>query len=82
MATTPTVQDVVYQYLNDTLQNVTPEPHLTLVEDLGFDSLDIIEMTIFIEDKLDIRIDDDSIVLKSNTVGELISHIKGGYNLD
>jgi len=82
MASTPTVQDVVYQYLTDTLENVIPEPHLLWVDDLGFDSLDTIEMTIYIEEQLDIRIDDDSMVLKANTVGELITAIKNAYTID
>jgi acyl carrier protein len=78
-----TVKDAVISYLQE---NLHPERGIqmdtTLVDDLGLDSLDHVEMTINLEEALDITITDDEIVTSSVTVGELIENIRKRYNID
>ena len=77
-----TVQHAVYSYLNEILPEIEMNPSLTLVGDLGLDSLDIVEMTMMLEEKLDVVIHDGDAILESETVGELIDAIKNKYKID
>ncbi len=79
----PTVQETVFEYLNEIAEKgVTVTNDLKLIDDLGLDSLDVVEMTIHIEEKLGITIDDDNAVTGSSTVGDLIETIKTKFNLE
>lgn len=49
----------------------------SLVDDLGCDSLDIVELTMTIEDEFKIEIpDDDAEKFQNGTVGDLIEYIE------
>lgn len=76
------VQDAIYGYLKEIL---SPSTNFTessrLVDDLGLDSLDQIELSIYLEEKLDIIIDDEDVVGKANTVGDLISILQKKYGI-
>ena len=74
------VKDRVYRILHDELdiEGVTITPNMHLMNDLGADSLDSVEVVMSMEDEFDIIIPDDKIdeivhvedILK--TVGELV----------
>jgi len=53
------------------LTSINPEMHLR--NDIGFDSLDLAELTVRIEAEYDIDIFEDGIV---NTVGEILKKLK------
>lgn len=48
----------------------------SLVDDLGFDSLDIVEVTMGIEEKFDIQIGDE-IATQWKTVGDIVIYLEG-----
>lgn len=77
-----TVQQAIYNYLTEILPEIEMGPNLTLIGDLGLDSLDIVEMTMTLEEKLDIVINDGGAILESETVGELVAAIKNKYKID
>lgn len=54
------------------VENITEATHLR--NDIGFDSLDLAELTVRIEAEFDVDIFEDGIV---NTVGEILSKING-----
>lgn len=54
------------------IENVTESSNLR--NDIGFDSLDLAELTVRIEAEFDVDIFEDGIV---NTVGEILSKING-----
>ena len=56
------------------LESLTPEMHLR--NDIGFDSLDLAELTVRIEAEYDIDIFEDGIV---NTVGEILKKLESKY---
>lgn len=53
--------------------SITPET--TITEDLGADSLDVVDLLMSIEDEFEIEIPDEEIE-NIKTVGEIVSHIK------
>jgi len=73
------MQEKVLEILNTVLNNrakakltsITPETHLR--DDIGFDSLDLAELTVRIEAEFDIDIFEDGIV---NTVGEILNKLE------
>lgn len=67
------VIDVVCQQLNQPKEKVTTESHF--INDLGADSLDIVELVMMLEDQFDIEIP-DSEAEKITTVGEAIKYIE------
>ncbi|WP_154855385.1 acyl carrier protein [Cyclobacterium xiamenense] len=56
---------------NKKLESISPEMHLKY--DIGFDSLDLAELTVRIEADYDIDIFEDGIV---NTVGEILKKLE------
>lgn len=52
------------------------EPAKTFTDDLGADSLAIVELVLALEEKFDVKIPDDE-VDKIKTVGDAIEYIKG-----
>ncbi|MCT4591244.1 MAG: phosphopantetheine-binding protein [Carboxylicivirga sp.] len=73
------IQNKVLEIMNTVLENrakekietLTPELHLR--NDIGFDSLDLAELTVRIEAEYDIDIFEDGIV---NTVSEVLDKLK------
>jgi len=53
--------------------SITPETNIA--DDLGADSLDVVDMLMSLEDEFDIEISDED-VEKIHTVGELVAYIE------
>lgn len=53
--------------------NITPDTNIA--DDLGADSLDVVDMLMSLEDEFDVEIPDDQIE-KIRTVGELVAYIE------
>jgi len=77
----PTVQQAVYECLREIFPNVDIDLQSTLIDDLGLDSLDIVEMIMMIEEKLNIVIEDTDPVTQLSTVGKLIEEICTKHNI-
>lgn len=58
-----------------------PKPHHYLIEDLNFDSLDIIELSIHLEEIYDISIEDGYMFKNAETLDQLINLLKIKYGL-
>lgn len=63
----------VQEALNGTVKDVNQDTRFE--EDLGFDSLDVTEVSLHIEDEFEIVIPDDSIA-GFKTIGDLIEYVK------
>ena len=77
-----TVQQAVYDYLHEIFPTVDVNLQSTLIDDLGLDSLDIVEMIMMVEEKLNIVIKDTNPVTQSSTVGSLIEEIYAKHNVN
>lgn len=64
-----TLKDIVNEYKGENF-DITAD---TTFEDLGFDSLDKVDLMMQVEEKFDITLGDDLVV---NTVGELVQKIE------
>lgn len=67
------VQKIISENLNVPLEKVTMDTHL--VDDLGADSLDAVELIMALEEEFDIEIP-DSDAEKVVTVGDVVEYIK------
>lgn len=67
------LKDIVIDRLNADEDQIKPEA--SFVEDLGADSLDIVELIMGIEEEFDIEIPDED-AEKLTTVGEAMSYVK------
>jgi len=67
------VRDVLAEQLEVDKEDITPETNI--VEDLGADSLDIVEMLTTLEDDLGIIITDEAII-NLHTVGDVAAFIE------
>lgn len=64
------------KYLSDTERTKEVKNESLLVEDLGLDSLDMVELSFILEDETKISISSDEIVSeKMNTVQDLINFV-------
>jgi len=70
--TTEKVKEIVAEELGSDQSIVTPTARF--VEDLGADSLDVVELVMRFEEEFEIEIPDED-AEKINTVGEAISYI-------
>lgn len=69
------VEEIAALYSNASSNTmITEETHFT--DDLGFDSLDIVEMSMAIEFEFDIILEDEELE-RINTVGELVQLVEG-----
>ncbi len=71
------IEAKVRQYVIDTL-DVNPEevvPQAKFIDDLGADSLDIVEMIMALEEEFDVEISDEE-AEKLATVGDAVEFIK------
>ncbi len=71
---TAKLKEIVMDRLNVEDDQIKPEA--SFVEDLGADSLDIVELIMGIEEEFDIEISDED-AEKLTTVGEAENYIKG-----
>ena len=68
------VRDIIVETLGCDAEKVTPEA--TLAEDLGADSLDVVDLLMSIEDEFEVEIPDEE-VENIKTVGALVEYIEG-----
>lgn len=73
MAVFERVRDIVVEELSVDASEVTPES--TFVEDLGADSLDVVELVMRFEEEFDVEIPDED-AEKITTVGEAVKYIE------
>ena len=71
------VRDIIVDTLSCELEDVTMEA--TLAEDLGADSLDVVDLLMSIEDEFEVEIPDEE-VENIKTVGALVEYIEGHTN--
>ena len=67
------VIDIVAEQLGVDKEKVTPET--SFVNDLGADSLDVVELVMELEDEFDMEISDED-AEKITTVGEVVNYIQ------
>ena len=67
------LKEIVMDRLNAEEEQIKPEA--SFVEDLGADSLDIVELIMGIEEEFDIEIPDED-AEKLTTVGEALTYVK------
>ena len=67
------VRDIIVETLGCDAEAVTPTA--SLADDLGADSLDVVDMLMSLEDEFDVEIPDDEIE-KIRTVGDLVTYIE------
>jgi len=81
MATFDRVKKVVVEQLDVSEDEVTPDA--SFVEDLGADSLDVVELVMGLEEEFDVEIPDED-AEKITTVQEAVSYIeaKTGISAD
>lgn len=73
------VFEIVAEELSVEKDKIRPET--TFINDLGADSLDIVELIMALEEEFDISIPDDA-AEKITTVGEAIKHIEKATSSD
>ena len=69
----PQVKEIICEQLDVKPEDV--DPSKTFTDDLGADSLAIVELVLALEEKFDVKIPDDE-VDKIKTVGDAINYIK------
>ena len=67
------LQAIIADVLNVPKDDITPET--TFVDDLGADSLDIVELVMALEEEYDVEIPSDDLA-ELNTVGDVINYLK------
>ena len=68
------VTEIIVEQLGVSKEEVVPEA--SFIDDLGADSLDIVELVMAMEEEFDIEIPDED-AEKLTTVGEAIAYLKG-----
>ena len=67
------MKQILSEQLDADIDSITPETDIS--DDLGADSLDVVEMLMAIEDEFDIEIPDDK-VESLKTVGQVVDYIQ------
>ena len=67
------VQDIIVEQLSISAEEIKPES--SLIDDLGADSLDIVELIMAFSDEFGVDISDED-AEKINTVGDVIDYLK------
>jgi acyl carrier protein len=68
------VKSIIVEQLGVSLEEVTPQA--SFIEDLGADSLDIVELIMALEEEYDMEIPDED-AEKIQTVGDAVKYISG-----
>ena len=74
MAVFDDVVDVVVEQLSVPIENVKMESNI--IEDLGADSLDVVELVMALEEKFDVEIP-DSDAEKLKTIADVVTFVEG-----
>jgi len=72
-ATEDRVAEIIVEQLGITREEIIPEA--SFIDDLGADSLDIVELVMAMEETFDIEIPDDD-AEKIQTIGDAFSYVK------
>jgi acyl carrier protein len=72
-ATEDRVAEIIVEQLGITREEIVPEA--SFIDDLGADSLDIVELVMAMEEMFDIEIPDDD-AEKIQTIGDAFSYVK------
>lgn len=67
------VADIIVEQLGATREEIIPEA--SFIDDLGADSLDIVELVMAMEETFDVEIPDDD-AEKIQTIGDAIAYLK------
>lgn len=67
------IKDIVAEQFGRDPEDITMDS--TFIEDLGADSLDVVELIMAIEDEFDLEIDEDE-AGNISTVGDVVDYIK------
>ncbi len=68
------VSGIIIEQLGVAKEDIAPEANF--IDDLGADSLDIVELVMAMEEEFDIEIPDDD-AEKIQTIGDAFSYVKG-----
>jgi acyl carrier protein len=67
------VKDIIVEQLNVPAESVSPEA--SFIDDLGADSLDIVELVMTMEEEFDLEIPDED-AEKIKSVGDVIAYVQ------
>ena len=70
------VSGIIIEQLGVAKEDIAPEANF--VDDLGADSLDIVELVMAMEEEFDIEISDDD-AEKIQTIGDAFTYVKGRF---
>lgn len=68
------IRDIIVDQLDVEADEVTAES--SIIDDLGADSLDVVDLISSVEDEFDVEIPDDK-VESIKTVGDIVAYIEG-----
>lgn len=71
------VKNIIVEQLGVDVESVTPEA--SFIDDLGADSLDIVELVMTMEEEFDLEIPDED-AEKIKTVNDVVNYIKAKVN--
>lgn len=70
---------IIAEQLSAEPDKITPET--SIIDDLGADSLDVVELVMALEEKFGIEIPDED-AEKINTVGDIVSYVEANKSSD